>query len=528
MKSTMTGSDSQAGIREWIGLAVLVLACLIVSIDVFVLVLALPYLSADLGVSSIEQLWIMDIYGFMLSGFLITMGTLGDRIGRRKLLLLGAAAFGLASILAAFSTSPEMLIAARALLGIAGATLAPSTLALISNMFNDPRQRGLAISIWMAGFMCGAAFGPLIGGVMLENLWWGSVFLLGIPAMILLLVLGPVLLPEYRDTNAGRLDLVSVILSLGAILPIVYGFKELAKNGLHPLNIFVIVAGLAVGVIFVRRQHALHDPLLDLRLFINRELSTAMGGQLFCTMLMGVIMVLVTQYLQLVEGLTPLRASLWMIPAVAAQMTSFLLSPLLARRIRPAYLIGAGLAVSVTGLFLLTQVDMSTGITTLVIGYALTNFGSGPLMTLSPDLIVGSAPPEKAGSAGAMSQTSSELGFALGLAALGSIGTSVYRNQIADGIPAGTPTESVHAASDTLVGAAKTAQNLPSEIGMQLLASAREAFASGMNTVATISAILLIGVAVFAVTLLRHIRPSGETQQEQVDSIPAPVTDTEN
>ncbi|WP_316571362.1 MFS transporter [Neobacillus sp. YIM B06451] len=528
MTNTMTGSNQQVGIREWIGLAVLVLASLLVAIDLFVLVLALPYLSADLGASSVEQLWIMDIYVFMVAGFLITMGTLGDRIGRRKLLLIGAATFGISSLVAAFSTSPEMLIGARALLGVAGATLAPSTLSLISNMFVNPNQRGVAISIWMVGAMVGAAIGPLVGGVMLENFWWGSVFLLGIPAMVLLLLLGPFLLPEYRDTNAGRIDLASVFLSLAAILPIIYGIKELSKDGLQMLNIVAIIFGLIVSVIFIRRQRALNDPLLDLRLFSSRAISTALGGQLFVPMLMGVIMLLVTQYLQLVEGLTPLRTAIWMLPTVAAQIISFMMSPLLARRIRPAYLIGAGLAVSVTGLFLLTQVNEASGFAILVTGYALTNFGGGPIMTLSTNMIIGSAPPEKAGLAGGMSQTSAEFGFALGLAVLGSVGTAVYRNQIADYIPVDTPPMAAGAARDTLVGATEAAQKLSDPLGTELLAIAREAFTSGMNTVAAVSAIMLIGVAIFTVSQLRHIPPSGATQLEQDDRISATVPRTEH
>ncbi|MET3695713.1 DHA2 family multidrug resistance protein-like MFS transporter [Bacillus oleivorans] len=527
MTNPMTGSNQQAGIREWIGLAVLVLASLLVAIDLFVLVLALPYLSADLGASSIEQLWIMDIYVFMVAGFLITMGTLGDRIGRRKLLLIGAATFGIGSLIAAFSTSPEMLIGARALLGVSGATLAPSTLALISNMFISSSQRAVAISIWMVGAMVGAAIGPLVGGVMLENFWWGSVFLLGVPAMVLLLLLGPFLLPEYRDTNAGRIDLASVFLSLAAIFPIIYGIKELSKDGWQTLSIVAIIFGLIVSAIFIRRQRALSDPLLDLHLFSSRTISTALGGQLFVPMLMGVIMLLVTQYLQLVEGLTPLRTALWMLPVVAAQIISFMMSPILARRIRPAYLIGAGLTFSVTGLLLLTQVNGASDFAILVTGYALTNFGGGPIMTLSTDMIVGSAPSEKAGLAGAMSQTSAEFGFALGLAVLGSIGTAVYRNQIADNIPVDTPPEVANAARDTLVGATEAAQKLSDPLGTELLAIAREAFTSGMNTVATVSAIMLIGVSIFTVLLLRHILPSGATHPEQDNSVPASATSTD-
>lgn len=518
----MRKPQAQAGAREWTGLGVLVLTSLLVSIDIFVLVLALPFLSADLGASSTQQLWIMDIYGFMLTGFLMTMGTSGDRVGRRKVLMIGATVFGIASIGAAFAVSPGMLIAARAILGIAGATLIPSTLALISRMFHDPKQRGFAISIWMAGCMGGAAIGPVIGGVMLAHFWWGSVFMIGVPVMLLLLVLGPVLLPEYRDENASRLDLISVSLSLAAILPIVYGMKGLAQNGLQPLNMAAIAAGGAFGIAFVRRQRRLPNPLLDLRLFANRALSTAMGGQFFGPFLMGVIMLLVTQYLQLVGGLTPLQAAIWLLPAVAAQMASFLLSPLIARRIRPAYLIGIGLVFSVAGLLLITRVEASVSLAGLVLGYALTNFGSGPLMTLTPDMIIGAAPPEKAGAAGALSQTSAEIGFALGIAVLGSVGTVVYRNRIADTMPAALPPETEAAARDSLVGAIEAAQKLVDPLHATLLASARNAFNNGLNTVAMISAILLVMVAIFVVARLKHIRPSGAPSKNRMTEFRLP------
>ena len=294
------------GRRAWIGLAVLALPTLLLSLDMSVLYLALPALSADLGLGPTAQLWAMDVYGFMIAGFLVTMGTLGDRIGRRRLLLIGAAAFGVASVIAAFSNGPAMLIASRALLGVAGATLMPSTLGLIRTMFPDPRARGTAIAIWMSCFMGGMTIGPLIGGVLLEAFWWGAAFLMGVPVMALLLVLGPVLLPESRDTGAGRLDLVSVALSLGAVLAVVHGLKSLAATGPEPGALASLVVGLAVGALFVRRQLRLDDPLLDLRLFRHRApagvLAIGLGG--------GVVMagtfLLLTLYLQLVAGLSVL------------------------------------------------------------------------------------------------------------------------------------------------------------------------------------------------------------------------------
>src|SRR5687768_7699207 len=221
----------RAGRREWIGLSVIAIACVLYVMDLTVLHLAIPHLSRDLRPSSSQLLWIIDIYGFMVAGSLITMGTLGDRIGRRRLLMIGAAAFGIASIVAAFSTSPEMLIATRALLGLAGATIAPSTLSLIRNMFLNAEQRQTAIAVWITSFSVGAAIGPLLGGLVLEFFWWGAAFLLAVPVMIALLILGPRLLPEYKDPDPGRLDLVSAGLSLVAVLAMIYGLKQFAQDG---------------------------------------------------------------------------------------------------------------------------------------------------------------------------------------------------------------------------------------------------------------------------------------------------------
>ncbi|WP_364149722.1 MFS transporter [Paenibacillus sp. LPE1-1-1.1] len=317
MTNAMNGTEMQAGMREWFGLAVLALPALLVSIDLSVMILALPHIGADLGADSARQLWIIDIYGFMLAGLLIIMGTLGDRIGRRKLLLIGGAAFVIASIVAAFSRSAEMLIAARALLGIAGATVSPSTLALVSNMFRSHKQRSLAIGIWLTCSMGGMALGPVVGGIMLDHFWWGSVFLLGVPVMLLLLISGPMLLPEYRNLESGRLDLTSVALSLGAILPVIYGLKEIAKYGLQMVPALLILAGIVLGTVFVSRQRRLTSPLLDLRLFASPGFSAALGG-MFGLTLTGATMLFIAQYLQFVQGMSPLQAGLYMLPGVIA------------------------------------------------------------------------------------------------------------------------------------------------------------------------------------------------------------------
>jgi MFS transporter, DHA2 family, multidrug resistance protein len=480
----MYAIPDRAGPRQWIGLAVLALPALLVSIDVFVMLLALPHLSEALGAGSTQQLWIMDVYGFILAGFLITMGTLGDRIGRRKLLLIGAGAFGAASVLAAYARTPETLIAARALLGLAGATLAPSTLSLLSAMFKDPKQRGLAIGIWFMCFIGGTAIGPIVGGALLESFWWGSVFLLGVPAMVVLLAVGPVLLPEYRDPEAGRLDLVSVVLSLLAILPLVYGLKELAKAGWHPVPLLAVAVGLAFGTVFVRRQRTLEDPLLDLKLFSNRTFSVALGSMMLGTMLTGAMMMFSTTYLQLVDDLPALDAGLWMLPVAAASIASLLLAPLLGRRVNKAYLIGGGLVVSVAGLAVLTQVRPGMSPAVLILGWSVINLGAGPFVALGTDLVIGSAPSRKAGSAAAVNETSGELGYALGIAILGSIATMIYRASL----PAGTP------GRDSLIAAVANGSAVD---------QAKAAYATGMHVVAAISAVLLLGVAIAVMTLLR-------------------------
>jgi MFS transporter, DHA2 family, multidrug resistance protein len=377
---------------------------MVYAMDLTVLNLALPALSEDLQPSSSQLLWIVDIYGFMVAGLLITMGTLGDRIGRRRLLLIGAAAFGLASLFAALSTSAEMLIAARALLGVAGATLAPSTLSLLRNMFHDPRQRTFAIGVWITSFSAGAAVGPLIGGLLLERFWWGSVFLPALPVMGLLLVVGPRLLPEYRAPEAGRLDLISAAMSLIAVLAVIYGLKQIAQDGLGWTPTVSIVAGLAVGAAFVRRQQALADPLIDLRLFRVPAFNAALAVNTFGFFVNFGIAVYIAQYLQLVHGLSPFEAGLWTLPYAGAFIVGALLTPLFARVFPPGSVIAGGLALAGAGFALLTQVHGDSALATVVTGSVVFALGLAPVYTLAADLMVGAAPPERAGAAAGISE----------------------------------------------------------------------------------------------------------------------------
>ncbi|MCC7367221.1 MAG: MFS transporter [Chloroflexi bacterium] len=496
----------RAGQREWIGLFVLMLPAMLIAMDMTVLHLAVPSLSADLKPGSAQLLWIVDIYGFLIAGSLITMGTLGDRIGRRKLLMIGAAAFACASILAAFSPSAEILILTRAILGVAGATLMPSTMSLIRNMFHDPEQRTFAIGVWISSFSVGAAVGPLVGGFMLQFFWWGSVFLLAVPVMALLLALGPLLLPEFRDPRAGRLDIPSAALSLASVLALIFGVKQTAEHGLTALALTAIAAGLVTGFVFVQRQRGLADPLIDLRLFLNRAFTAALAVNTVGIFAMFGVYLFIPQYLQLVIGLTPLEAGLWTVPGSLVSIAGSLGAPALLRWFRPRPLIFGGLVVAVAGLLLLTQVSVSS-LGMVVAGLVIISLGFGVVFTLTVDVVVGAAPPERAGAASAISETGSELGGALGIAVLGSLGVAIYRRQVAALLPSGISPEAAETARDTLGGAVNVAAHLSDTVGPMLLQVSREAFVDGLQLVAVCAVVLVLGLAVLAAFWLGQHEP---------------------
>ena len=507
-------ATSKAGRREWIGLAVIALPCAVYSMDLTVLNLALPRLSEDLEPSSSQLLWIVDIYGFLVAGLLITMGTLGDRIGRRRLLLIGAAAFGIASVVAALSTSAEMLIAARALLGVAGATLAPSTLALIRNIFADPKQRTFAIGVWITSFSAGAAIGPLIGGLMLESFSWGSVFLLAVPVMALLLAVGPRLLPEFSDPDAGRLDLTSAAGSLVAVLAVIFGLKQIAQDGVSWIAIAAIVGGLAVGGDFVRRQGRLADPLIDLRLFRLPAFSGALAANTLGFFVNFGIAVFLAQYLQLVLGLSPLEAGLWTMPWAAGFIVGSMLTPMIVSRISSASAITGGLVLAGIGFALLTQVSGDDSLRTLVAGSVVLALGLAPVFTLAADLMVSAAPPERAGAAAGISETSSEFGGALGIAVLGVVGTALYRGEVTEAVPAALPSEAAEGARGSLGGAIAAGNELPGPLAGELFDAASDAFTQALQLAAALSAAVLIAAAVLAWTLLtRADRPEPEKER---------------
>ncbi|MEU2288716.1 MFS transporter [Streptomyces sp. NPDC013178] len=496
--TTDTNAPALAGRREWTALGVLMLPLLLVSMDVSVLYFAIPEISADLSPSGTQQLWIFDIYGFVLAGLLMTMGSLGDRIGRRRLLLIGAAAFGAASALAAYANSAETLIAARAVLGIGGATLMPSTMALVRTMFTDPAQRARAIGLWSGVMTAGIALGSVMSGVLVEHFWWGSVFLVNLPAMVLLLALGPVLLPESKNPAPGRFDWLSVPLSLAAVLPVIYGLKEIPSEGWNVRYVLSVTVGLLFAALFVHRQRTTASPLISPELFRGRGFSPAVVLNLVAAFGMMGSAYFTTQYIQSVLGKSPLEAALWsLLPSVFIGMAAPVSAQLVQRGAPRAYVVAGGFAVTAGGYVMLTLAGTDS-LWLLLAACGVLACGVVAVMSQLTDLAMGTAPVEKAGAASSLLETGTEFGGALSMAFLGSIGTAVYRHEMPGSAPA--------AAQETLGGALAAADRLPGRTGDALATAAREAFTSGMHAAAIAGAVLLTGAAVAAAVTLRRVQ----------------------
>ncbi|GAA3369304.1 MFS transporter [Streptomyces sannanensis] len=485
---------------RWPALVVLVLAVLLVAVDATVLGLATPFLSEDLKPSGTQLLWIGDVYSFVIAGLLVSMGSLGDRIGRKKLLLTGAVAFGAVSVLNAYATSPEMMILARALLGVAGATLMPSTLALIRNIFHDSKERSLAIGIWGAMASAGAAVGPMVGGFLLEHFWWGSVFLINLPVMAVLVVVGAKLIPESRNPRRGPWDLISVLLSLIGMIGVVYAVKETATHGPSTVAAATALTGAAALYGFVRRQLTLPTPLLDMRLFRHRGLSAAVLADLLTILGLSGLVFFLSQFLQLVQGRAPLEAGLAELPAAVGAAATGLIAGTAARRYSVRAVVAGGLAAVGVALAALTMIGQSTAYPVLGTILLVVGIGAGFSFTVTADIILSSVPKEQAGAASAVSETAYELGAALGIALLGSVVTGVYRDFAT---PAGIPADASAAAHESLGGAFEAAATLPARSGAELVGAAQEAFVEGLRLASGVGAVVLLATAVAAWFLLR-------------------------
>ncbi|MFD6027295.1 MFS transporter [Streptomyces griseoluteus] len=491
------GTEPRPG--RWLALAVLVLAVLLVAVDATVLGLATPYISEDLHPSGTQLLWIGDVYSFVIAGLLVSMGSLGDRVGRKRVLLCGAAAFGAVSVLNAYASTPGLMILARALLGVAGATLMPATLALIRNLFHDPRERSLAIGVWGATASAGTAVGPIVGGFLLEHFWWGSVFLINLPVMAVLVLVGIRTLPESRDPNPGPWDLASVLLSLVGMLALVYAVKEAATHGFGPLTLVTGLLGAAALYGFVRRQLTLPAPLLDMRLFRHRGFSGAVLADLLTVLGMSGLVFFLSQFLQLVQGRHPFEAGLAELPAAVGAVVAGLIAGRAARRFSVRAVVSGGLAAIGVSLAVLTTLDAATGYPLLGAALLVVGTGAGFSFTVTSDVILSSVDKNRAGAASAVSETAYELGAALGIALLGSIVTAAYRDFAA---PPGTP-ESAH---ESLGAAVEASAGMPAPTSQALLEAARESFVHGLHLASGAGAAVLLTTSAAAWLLLRNQR----------------------
>ncbi|MEZ3179094.1 MFS transporter [Streptomyces pimonensis] len=495
-----------AGPREWAALVVLVLVVMLLAIDGTVLYLAVPSLTADLSPTSTEVLWIGDIYAFVLAGLLITMGNVADRIGRKRLLLMGSAAFGAASVLAAFAPNAEALIAARALLGVAGATLMPSTLSIVRSLFVDPVQRTRAIALWSVGATAGAALGPLVGGMLLENFWWGSVFLINVPIMMLALVGGWFLLPESRGTAGQRIDLASSALSILAIVPLVYAVKRWIGNGADLLVLLAAVVGLLAGWAFLRRQKRLSVPLLDVSLFRIPAFAGAVGANALAIFAFLGLLFFFSQYLQMVRGFGPLHAGLAELPATLASIAVIAVIGFLVVRLGAGRSIGAGLGLGALGLAGIGATAPFASYWGLGVSLAVLGLGIGIAMTLTTDAVVSTVPKERSGAAAAIAETGYELGGALGIAVLGSLQAAMYRSHLE--LPQDLGEGERAAVNESLASALATVED------DGVLTAARDAFASAMQLTSFIATALLLVAAVIAWRVI----PSAPMEKVQHDA----------
>lgn len=491
--------------RRWWALAALCLAVLIAAIDVTVLNVALPTLAVELRPTGTETVWMADVYSLVLAALLVTMGSLGDRWGRKRMLMWGASAFGVLSVATAFASDARTLILGRAAMGVAGAALMPSTLALIRSTFRDPRERTFAIGIWSTMAAAGEAIGPLVAGVLLEHFRWGSVFLANVPVCVLVVVIGSWSLRESRNPVPGPLDPESVVLSACGLLSLVAGIKLVAANGPGDGWALVAIGAGLVGVTwFVMRQLRLADPMIDMRLFRARTFTGAVLADMLSVFGLAGVLFMLSLDFQFVGGFSPLETGVLLLPAMLGAVVASPTTGQLIRWFGRRRVISGGLLLTAVGLAFLAEGSRGSGWTQAV-SLAMVGVGAGWSFTATAEAIMLAAPPERAGAASGVSETAYELGSALGIAVLGTLMTMVYRTSL--NLPAGLDPSEVAVSEDSIGGAIEIARNLPPGIGEQVVGAARDAFSNAVFVTSWGAAVVLFGGYVVACLTLPHVDP---------------------
>lgn len=498
--------------RQWAALAVLMLPVLLISVDNTVLSFALPIITEDLGPSATMQLWIADIYALVLAALLVTMGSLSDRFGRRRMLVIGAVGFGGVSAVAAFATTPEQLFAARAALGLFGAMLMPATLSLLRNIFTDPMRRRKAIAIWATGFAAGSSLGPIVGGALLEHFHWGSIFFIAVPILLPLVLLYRFLLPESRDPDPGPVDFVSVVLSFVGMFLVVWSIKTMAHDGVAGLPIVTVVVGGSVIAWFVLRQLRSATPLLDVRLFKLLPFTASVLANFLSVVSLIGFLFFISQHLQLVLGLSPMIAGLVLLPgAILSAIAGVGVVPV-SRRFATRWLIVVGLLLIAVGFAWIFVFRGDFSVAAILLSFGFVEIGVGMSQTLSNDTIIGSVPAEKAGAASAISETAYELGVVVGTATLGTMITAFYRANM--NVPTGLTAAQATEAGETISGAAAVAEQLPPSAASQLMDAAGRAFDSGLGWMALTCVVLLLGAAAIVIVGFRDRTPPHQDERE--------------
>ncbi|MEU9800099.1 MFS transporter [Streptomyces sp. NPDC051000] len=519
-------SAASGGANRWVVLAVLCVSLVLVALDATILHVAVPAVTEDLRPGSVELLWIVDAYPLVCAALLILFGTLGDRVGRRRILLLGYGLFGIASAIAALADNAQVLIAARALLGIGGAMIMPATLSILRQVFPDRRERALAIGIWTAVAAIGAASGPVLGGFLVQHYWWGSVFLINIPLMALILPLGRWLLPESKGSSQGPWDVLGALMAAGGVLGAVLGVKRLGaeRQLADPEALLPLLLGVALLILFVRRQRRRTHPLIDMRLFSRAAFTTSVGCIVLAMLALVGLELIAVQYLQLVLRLSPLETGLRLLPLTFAAMAAGATGSYTLQRVGPRTMVSLGFLLTACAVLLLTLMGQQDRPVLLTVGFILLGFGLQTTLFAAYESMLSEAPAATAGGAASIGETSYQLGAGMGIALLGSVMNAAYAPGLAH-VPGVSAADSAGAAN-SLGEAYQIAAHLGGPAGASLYAAARHSFVHGLHVTLVVSAALLFAGAVMALKLPRAMDCAADPDTAEPLRLPAQASAT--